>query len=586
MADLINASDSLNKGRGKLNTAIQQAERAENKSIDALAVANDALDLSTETKEQLDTIVLNGDSSVEAAQARVSSEGTTYTTLKQRLDEEYGKVTSDLAQREQEISSLETNKADKTEVTSLVNDKADKTYVDTKVGNIVDGSPKGTYATLSELQTAFPTGTTGIYVVSGDGKWYFWNGSAWTAGGVYQAKSVGKNAISYNSLSKDVFGDGVYSANLKATGANVHAYATFGFDTSGITLTDGATIHAKAFVGTEELGIQLAVACFQAHSLTWTDIGGVPDSNENGLMPLSDFTEFETDLTGTRNNLYRYVKLYFKFKNLNATTLKRFIMSGVKCVVDGKEIPLVAKGVYSASADSTNILEPKASYNVAKISDVHRKVDEKWNFMGDSITRALYWKDSISNFAYVTKPYHQHLKELLGLSVVRNYGIESTTISAVARAENAFVSRYQDMDNDADSVVVFGGTNDFGISTPLGTFSDRTDVSFYGALHVLMSGLIDKYPGKRIIFMTPLQRKRYGTEAETNSIGLKLSQYVDAIKEVARYYSIPVIDTNAISGITPYVTSNYNAYINDGLHPNEVGHELLAKNIVGQFEVI
>ncbi len=45
--------------------------------------------------------------------------------------------------------------------------------------------PKGVYATLTALQNAFPTGTDGTYVVSENGHWYYWNGSAWTDGGVY-----------------------------------------------------------------------------------------------------------------------------------------------------------------------------------------------------------------------------------------------------------------------------------------------------------------------------------------------------------------------------------------------------------------
>lgn len=51
------------------------------------------------------------------------------------------------------------------------------------------GSPKGVYATLADLQSAYPTGTNGIYVVSADGHWYYWdtNDSAWTDGGVYTA---------------------------------------------------------------------------------------------------------------------------------------------------------------------------------------------------------------------------------------------------------------------------------------------------------------------------------------------------------------------------------------------------------------
>uniref|UniRef100_UPI001F591387 BppU family phage baseplate upper protein n=1 Tax=Bacillus cereus group sp. BfR-BA-01423 TaxID=2920340 RepID=UPI001F591387 len=36
--------------------------------------------------------------------------------------------------------------------------KADKSYVDTKVSAVASGSPKGTYATLTDLQTAKPTG--------------------------------------------------------------------------------------------------------------------------------------------------------------------------------------------------------------------------------------------------------------------------------------------------------------------------------------------------------------------------------------------------------------------------------------------
>jgi predicted MPP superfamily phosphohydrolase len=72
----------------------------------------------------------------------------------------------------------------------IATQKADKTYVDNQIANVANGSPKGVYATVEDLQTAFPTGTTGIYVVTADGKWYYWNGSAWTAGGVYQATAL------------------------------------------------------------------------------------------------------------------------------------------------------------------------------------------------------------------------------------------------------------------------------------------------------------------------------------------------------------------------------------------------------------
>ncbi|MFJ7855311.1 GDSL-type esterase/lipase family protein [Peribacillus frigoritolerans] len=84
--------------------------------------------------------------------------------------------------------------ATKTEVVA----KADKTYVDTKVASVASGSPKGTYATLAALQTAFPTGNSNIYVVTADGNWYTWNGSAWVAGGLYQSTGIANGSVSIN----------------------------------------------------------------------------------------------------------------------------------------------------------------------------------------------------------------------------------------------------------------------------------------------------------------------------------------------------------------------------------------------------
>ena len=52
---------------------------------------------------------------------------------------------------------------------------------------VIDGSPRGVYANLSALQTAYPTGASGVYLTSDNGHWYYWNGSAWTNGGVYHS---------------------------------------------------------------------------------------------------------------------------------------------------------------------------------------------------------------------------------------------------------------------------------------------------------------------------------------------------------------------------------------------------------------
>ena len=63
---------------------------------------------------------------------------------------------------------------------------ATEDYVDKSISSIGNGT-QGVYDSLTALQTAFPNGTSGIYVTSDNGHWYYWNGSAWTDGGVYQS---------------------------------------------------------------------------------------------------------------------------------------------------------------------------------------------------------------------------------------------------------------------------------------------------------------------------------------------------------------------------------------------------------------
>lgn len=81
-------TDTLRQAYPKFNQAIDNANEALGAANTAKSTADSALAKSNNTQTQLDNVVINGDSSVEAAQARVAVDGTTYTTLKERLDTE------------------------------------------------------------------------------------------------------------------------------------------------------------------------------------------------------------------------------------------------------------------------------------------------------------------------------------------------------------------------------------------------------------------------------------------------------------------------------------------------------------------
>lgn len=56
------------------------------------------------------------------------------------------------------------------------------------VNGVIDGSPKGVYANLSALQTAYPNGASGVYLTSDTGHWYYYN-NGWKDGGAYRESS-------------------------------------------------------------------------------------------------------------------------------------------------------------------------------------------------------------------------------------------------------------------------------------------------------------------------------------------------------------------------------------------------------------
>lgn len=196
--------------------------------------------------------------------------------------------------------------------------------------------------------------------------------------------------------------------------------------------------------------------------------------------------------------------------------------------------------------------------------------NKKINFLGDSITEGA--GASIYENCYV-----EVLKRKFSLAEARNYGIGGTRIarqripSAEAKFDRDFPSRVGEMEEDADMVVVFGGTNDHGHGdAPIGCESDRTPDTFIGACHTLYASLKEKFSCP-IVVLTPLHRA-----LENREDGIELKDYVNLIKEIAPQYGLPVLDLYEKSAINIATLSELTG---DGLHPNDRGHEILAEEI-------
>lgn len=198
------------------------------------------------------------------------------------------------------------------------------------------------------------------------------------------------------------------------------------------------------------------------------------------------------------------------------------------------------------------------------------------NVLGDSITAGHGTTGVRARFVSL-------LMSEYGAKLVRNYGISGTRIarqSCDGEGSAAYCDRYVKMEDDADIVIVFGGTNDYGHGdAEIGADGDCCPTTFRGACSLLMRGLIEKYPGAQLVFVTPTHRAGEDIPSTRAPHGLPLVRYVDIIKETARRYSIPVLDLYAMGGIVPDVEANKKRYCPDGLHPNDAGHILIAAKI-------
>lgn len=210
----------------------------------------------------------------------------------------------------------------------------------------------------------------------------------------------------------------------------------------------------------------------------------------------------------------------------------------------------------------------------------------KINFLGDSITEGAGTSSPDRMFTMLIEREYG--------AICQNYGIGGTRIArqktpTEEKWDRDFISRVPEMDNDADIVVVFGGTNDFGHGdAPLGTMSDRTPYTFYGALHCLYTALTEKYPDVPVVILTPLHRLNEDSPKGDNKpepVGT-LKEYVNIIREVAEYYSFPVLDLFKESGLQPKIPVIQQKYIPDGLHPNDDGNAILAHKIARFLETL
>lgn len=201
------------------------------------------------------------------------------------------------------------------------------------------------------------------------------------------------------------------------------------------------------------------------------------------------------------------------------------------------------------------------------------------NFLGDSITEG----------AWATEPKYNYVSrvgEKLGCKV-NNYGISGTRIamqtvpSANPVFDKDFLTRAKEM-SDADIVFVFGGTNDYGHGdSEIGDLTSLDSHTFCGAVRNLATYLCERYGKRNAYFILPLHRydedNPRGEFGSQSKLRPSLKEYVKAEIAVLDDMGVRYLDFRDSFPIPTVNTPT--EYFQDGLHPTNKGHELIADMI-------
>lgn len=206
--------------------------------------------------------------------------------------------------------------------------------------------------------------------------------------------------------------------------------------------------------------------------------------------------------------------------------------------------------------------------------------DMKIACLGDSLTAG----SNMNNLEdYARYSYPAVLKNILNAETVYNLGIGGSSYGRYW--DQAFVDRYKEIPEDADIILVMGGTNDgFAASVKeMGNIKEKKKRTFYGDVDELMKGLKKDYPNAKIIFATPLPNVLHDYLMNQRDYLLPQSAFADAIKQLAAENDIEVIDLYNSNILDTHDAQVISTYMPDGVHGNPAGYQVLAEHFASEI---
>lgn len=199
-------------------------------------------------------------------------------------------------------------------------------------------------------------------------------------------------------------------------------------------------------------------------------------------------------------------------------------------------------------------------------------------YLGDSILKGFRTSNEATfNPPYLISKHFYHNKYL-------SNSYTGSTITSPQEG-NSFYERSMNIDfSEAQTIVIFGGHNDYKQGKPLGDLQSKDEKTMLGSLNKIRDKIYSDNPTAKIVMITPNWRVVNENDATStdnidtweNSAGLKFKDYLDALNSWSSYNSVPTLNLYGNWGVN---AKNHKAWLTDGLHPNDKGALWLAKTI-------
>lgn len=333
-----------------------------------------------------------------------------------------------------------------------------------------------------------------------------------------------------------------------------------------INLTGGITPTENYFTVTDFIPI-VAGTYVEGHgSITKNNYGiAFYDKNEkliSGITTSSETTVTEFNAVAPSNSAY--------FR-----ACKSQGNDGAVYVYD--EVGTLIKGVYEINSENTGM-------------KYHNALKKPYNFYGK---KSIWFGDSVT-YGVSTNPWNDQLENCYRKLFCDYAGLECTN----AAVSSSYIYNYDydgitplstsilskivttlNSESNYDFIFIAGGINDFSwhnADNTLGKLGDTGNISFYGALHDICEHIKNNAPNSNVIFLTPINDSKIREYIGSDT----LDKYRNAIFEVAVMYGYSVVDMSVIGfPIDSDNTLLKDALIQDGIHPTELGHKMMAENL-------